>query len=467
MVAALVVSLGGVPVLSDAQPSTEDAGRALATRPVAGPLIMRLFLKDGSAIAALGEFARVGDRVIFSVPLTATRQPLASVSAAEVDWTRTDRYSHSVRAERYAATRGELDYARMTALVARMLSDIAITPGATAQLELAERARRILAAWPKEHYGYRAAETRETLALLDEVMAGLRASSGQTSFAVSLVAEPPPSAPPETLIEAPSLQESIEHVLRLANLAPSSSERVALYEQAAAALSENISSLPAGWAQAARSRANAALAVERKTRAAYSSLFTSAMNAIDRAMTRADVRRVASVRARVLEKDRALGQKRPDEVRALLATIDLKIDAARRLRLARDQFAAKAPAVRRYRTAVEPWTRLLTQSATLLADIRGLAGPPVERLTDFLRRLDTLTPLMRTVIVPVELQTAHGSLLSALQLAETAVRYRQRAIAANDMKLAWDASAAAAGSLLMLERSKRDVVRALEPPQGK
>ena len=57
----------------------------------------------------------------------------------------------------------------MSALVARTLSDITVTPGPSAQLALAERARRTLARWPSEHYGYRAEEVRQTLALLDEV----------------------------------------------------------------------------------------------------------------------------------------------------------------------------------------------------------------------------------------------------------------------------------------------------------
>ena len=86
-----------------------------------------------------------------------------------------------MRAARYAATRGEADFAAMSALVARTLSDIAVTPGRGAQLALAERARRMLADWPREHYGYRAEDVRQTLALLDEVVAGLRAAPARRS----------------------------------------------------------------------------------------------------------------------------------------------------------------------------------------------------------------------------------------------------------------------------------------------
>ena len=78
--------------------------------------------------------------------------------------------------------------------------------------------------------------------------------------------------------------------------------------------------------------------------------------------------------------------------------------------------------------------------------------------------VDTM-PLMKTVAVPAEAQSVHASILSAVQLAETAGRYRTRAIAANDMPVAWDASAAAAGALLLVERASRDLDRLLRPPE--
>src|SRR6266511_1588686 len=73
---------------------------------IQAPALFRIFLKDGTALASFGEFARVGERVIFSLPLGTGRDQLASVASSEVDWARTDRYSDAVRATHYAATRG-------------------------------------------------------------------------------------------------------------------------------------------------------------------------------------------------------------------------------------------------------------------------------------------------------------------------------------------------------------------------
>ena len=46
---------------------------------------------------------------------------------------------------------------------------------------MAVDARRRLASWPKDHYGYRADDVREMLGLLDEAISGLRVAAGETS----------------------------------------------------------------------------------------------------------------------------------------------------------------------------------------------------------------------------------------------------------------------------------------------
>jgi len=82
---------------------------AKAAPPLAAASTYRLFLRDGSSVATIGEFARTGDRVVLTIGL-GDRLTMATVPAAQVDWTRTDRYTESVRAAQYAATRGEADF---------------------------------------------------------------------------------------------------------------------------------------------------------------------------------------------------------------------------------------------------------------------------------------------------------------------------------------------------------------------
>src|SRR6186997_2683551 len=79
--------------------------------------LFRVFMKDGTAFASYGEFAVVGDRVVFSMPTAATPNPplhLIDISVNAVDWDRTNRYTESARAAHYLATQAEGDYLRLS-----------------------------------------------------------------------------------------------------------------------------------------------------------------------------------------------------------------------------------------------------------------------------------------------------------------------------------------------------------------
>ena len=410
-------------------------------------------------MATIGEFARTGDRVVVTIGL-GDRLTMATVPAAQVDWTRTDRYTESVRAAHYAATRGEADFAAMSAVVARTLSDVAITPGRDAQLALAERARRQLADWPRDHYGYRAEEVRQTLALLDEVIAGLRASAGQTTFDVAFVANVLPP-PPEPVLPPPSLQDAIEQALRLSMLAAPGAERTALADEARTALT---AASGAPWATEALGRAERILEGERRVDARYTALSQATVRALERPGRAHDVAGLLRVRARVVDKDAAFGRARPEAVQGLLALVDARLDAARRLQLARDQWASRAPALRRYRRDVAPWLDLLAAHRPTFDQIRALSGPSIDRLAAFDLALSRLAPLLKTLVVPADARGVQAAMLGAIGLAESASHGRARAIETQDLSVAWEASAAAAGAIQMAERAARDVAALLRPP---
>jgi hypothetical protein len=72
-----------------------------------------------------------------------------------------------------------------------------------------------------------------------------------------------------------------------------------------------------------------------------------------------DVRGINRVLARLRKNDQELGSQRPDVVNAAIAAIEAQRDAARRLRLARDRWAARAPVLRQYRAAMAPSLAIL------------------------------------------------------------------------------------------------------------
>jgi hypothetical protein len=128
--------------------------------------MFRVFLKDGGSLSSYGEMARVADRVVFSMPLSAGPNPplqLVNLSADRVDWDRTDRYAATARSTHYVATQAEADYAVLSNQVAQTLNDVAFTTDASRRLAIVERARKTLAEWPASHVNYREGEVRQML----------------------------------------------------------------------------------------------------------------------------------------------------------------------------------------------------------------------------------------------------------------------------------------------------------------
>ena len=128
---------------------------ASSARGAADATLFRLFLRDGTSVVSYGEFARLDDQVVFSMPVGGpTNEPrlhVTSLPAAAIDWTRTDHYAASARAEHYATTRGEDDFELLSNDVARVLNDVALSPDKgtarsdlrSARLERPQRFRRL------------------------------------------------------------------------------------------------------------------------------------------------------------------------------------------------------------------------------------------------------------------------------------------------------------------------------------
>ncbi len=95
------------------------------------PILYRIFVEGGDGLTSYGDYARVGGRVIFSLPVAlwtagiGYRTQLMSLPSSRVDWEMTERYAESARYAHYAETRGERDYAALSAEVAESLNALA------------------------------------------------------------------------------------------------------------------------------------------------------------------------------------------------------------------------------------------------------------------------------------------------------------------------------------------------------
>ena len=429
---------------------------------------LRVFLRDGTAVATYGQFARVGDRVIFSMVVgdgDAARLQVVNLPISGVDLEKTEQYATAVRAAQYAATSGEADYAVLTAGVAKALSRAAATPNVFERLQIIEEGRGIVATWSRDHFAYRASDVRQILALLDETVSDLRAEAGVHQFDLNLVASVEPPPPP--VLARPTPAEAIEQVLRVARASDIAADRVALMQAAVHVLEKPSPGLSRDWVKRTRDAANRALEAEMQIDRAYRDLARTAVARSLMAASRADPQGVEEVRDEVRQRDQRLGGKRPDEMTALLGTLETHLDAARGLRLARDRWRLDLPVLSNYEKLLRSPVRQLAGTAASLDAIKQLSGPDPDVLAKLRDRLVRTNQVMTRITPPDGARTAHATLTSSGQLALCAVETRLRAIQTGDLQVAWDASSAATGAMMLLAEGRAQLLAVLRPPELK
>jgi hypothetical protein len=435
----------------------------------ADPLLYRVFLSDGTGLASFGEWARVEDRLVFSMPLSPGAGPselhLVSLPVQRVDMARTERYAETVRATHYAANRGEADFAQLSGDVAQALNEVAVIKNPEARLMTAERARKALADWPASHYGYRSSEVREIIGVLDEVISGLRVQGGKERFDLAL-STTTLDVPRETLLPAPDHAEVVRQLMSAAAIVDSPVEKVSLLQSVLAFLDRTVDLLPDAFARTIRSSALGGIADEQRIDSQYSRLRTDTLAEASRYAGAADVRALERLRKRVQEQDAKLGGRRAQDTAGLIATLDAHLDAAHRLRLTHDQWLLRIDAKRAYQRAASPFVVTLAESAPSLDFIRSLAGPPPFELRPLAQRLSRAARRLALVEPPAELAPIHEVFRSAFSLAENAVQLRLDAAQAADIELAKQAAAAASGAMMLLTRARADLDAALQPPAG-
>jgi hypothetical protein len=430
----------------------------------------RVFLKDGTSLVSFGELARVENRVVFSMPTSASRTDpqlqLINLSADHVDWERTTKYAESVRSSRYMATQAETHYAMLTAEIAQAINDVQLTTDPAKRLEIVERARKTLADWPGRHFNYKQAEISHMVTLLDEAIAELRAAVGVQRFDLSFVANVAEAASTrEPLLPRPTVREAIEQTLTAARLSDSSAERVSLMVVALAAIDRDADVLPSEWRTEVRRATRATMTIELEADRAYQSLTTRMLGLAAARARAADVRGIERLVTDIHSRDRELGQKRPEAVGALLDSMQTELDAARRLRLERDRWAMRVDDFRRYHASVATPIKRLDELKPALEDIKALAGSGPWALASIQRVSAQVLKAVSAVPAPEEFQSVHALLMSAAQMADSAAKIRREAALTGSMARAWDASAAAAGAMMLGERAQTEIQDMLRLPQ--
>src|SRR5262245_14168591 len=438
-----------------------------ATR-AADATLFRLFLPDGTSLVSFGEYARVADRVIFSMPVGGpVDQPrlyLVTLPANIVDWTRTDRYAESARFRRFAATRGKEEFVRLTNDVARVLNEIPRTTDKSRALASAEEARHALVEWPRTHFGYGEQDVREIVALLDESIANLRAALGISSVDLAPVANPAPVVL-EPILGMPGEREQLDQVLRVAGMVDRPADRVALLQLAVQLIAEAGAVMPTADAERLRLSAEARIQEEQRVDASYAQLSDRLMASATRAASRARPTDVERVLSELPLEDARLGGRRPEAIDALRASLQQALEDARRLRLMQDQWTIRRPLYQAYQRAVEPQLQELVKIQPALESIRRLDGLAPQSVLSLRARLAGGAERLARVQAPQDLRPLHELLGGAWRSAESALRGEYDAIQSGSIATAREASSAAASALDLLGRAQQEMSTLLEPPR--
>ncbi|CAN5494634.1 hypothetical protein BH23ACI1_BH23ACI1_15100 [soil metagenome] len=446
--AAVLVVLAGAPVRAGAEE----------------PLLFRIFLQDGSTLVSYGQFARVADRVVFSIPVGAaddSNLQLVSIAESLVDWERTDDYTVAVRAAQFDATIGPEQFALLGNRVTEALTDIRLTADPARQLAMAQEARRNLGRWPLENYGYRADDVTRMVDLFDEVISELRIAAGQPGFELRLSANT--TSPPRTPLLPPlDFRQSLEQAAALARLAADPGERVALLRAVAGALRPQVRA--AQWAADLHGTVTVELAAELRIQRQYQDLVMRTTAVARARAARADVSGLLALTRATLQADDRLGRRRPQEMSALLSYLDVKLDEARDIQAAREVWAARRALFEDYRRNIVSPLEQLRGSRTWLAAVRDARGVEPAALERQERRTVMARRVLDNVPPPAELATVHTLYTTAFHMAHRAAASFRTGVSSNNAQLALDASSAAAGSLMLLAQADEELARLIASP---
>jgi hypothetical protein len=197
----------------------------------------------------------------------------------------------------------------------------------------------------------------------------------------------------------------------------------------------------------------------------YSRITKDLLARATRAAESAQIRDVERVLERIPKEDARLGNQRPEIVQALTSSVQAQLAGARQLRLLRDQWKSRQAVFREYQRSVGLDIVQLVKAKTSLESIKKLDGPAPDRLDTLNRVLHGGAARLDRLLVPEYLRSTHELVISAWRFAETAAAARLRAITSGEISVAWEASSAAAGALMMLSQAQKELRTLIEPPK--
>ena len=261
------------------------------------------------------------------------------------------------------------------------------------------------------------------------------------------------------LLPDPTPTQAIEQVLLAARLSDVPAERITLLRSAISAIDEKAAQLPKDWARQTRASAQATLDAELTIERRYAELSratvaqaTAAAAAGRRARRReGGRRRCRPATARSAGSGRTRWPacwpcSRSGWIRPGASACCATSGRARPRRFARTRPRSRGPIDRLVEARAEARGRQVARGPRRL-----VAARPDAELRARLPPARAHHAARRTW------SAAHATLQSAAELGQQAMRTRERAAVQGDVATAWDASSAAAGSIMMLAQARRQI----------
>jgi hypothetical protein len=269
----------------------------------------------------------------------------------------------------------------------------------------------------------------------------------------------------EPMATMPSPREQIDEVLHVASLTERPSERMALLQAALLLLDEAGAAIGDPHLAVLRRITETRIREERAIDAKYTELVRRLMKDARRGAERAKIGDVQRVLTRIPREDARLGGRRPGIVHALRASVQARLDAARRFRLLQDQWTIRRSLYRNYRRATGGKLLQLAKLQPAFEAIRQQEGPEPDALRELQTKICGGAEQLARRRPPGDLQVMHDLQVGAWRFAESTVNLRYQAARIASDATAREASSAAAGALLLLADAQREIRGLLEPPR--
>jgi hypothetical protein len=263
---------------------------------------------------------------------------------------------------------------------------------------------------------------------------------------------------PEALLPAPTTEDRVRLAVAAARAADAAEDRLAILRAAEAAA--------VGHADAAALVRDIRdeLTREREITGAYTALSADLRARADAAMRLGDATAVSAVRAELDARDRTLGGRRPGLMTGLAAELDHMLVRAHAHREALDRYARVRRSLLDYERSVRPIMSGFDGLTPIFGALKEHRYTSLDRVERASTRVRAFESGLEKIAAPEDLADVHATLVSALRMAGYACARRRLATATRKPGFDDEASAAAAGAMLLVETARDQLVARLYPP---